>query len=187
MFTDVKIINQSLNTNVRSIGVFWDTLNRDQPVIYRQVRNLGFLWEHPFRIDWALSVLVLYRDGNQYGPVAPESGDARVEVKSVASGLSVAFRDRRRVTWVALCLGGTPISIARPDPSGPTILSRPVALTFCADLPLRPGSPVVPAMLNVGQTTIDPAGLRTLDVTMAGGEPGPRSKAIRFVVTRARR
>lgn len=69
MYTDIRFVNKSLNANVREIGVFFGDMNREgdeqSTPLWRIIKHCGFLWEHPFRIQWHQGLATDRRDCHQ--------------------------------------------------------------------------------------------------------------------------
>ena len=207
VFTDIRFVNRSLNTNVRSVAIFGgrapnagDRGAIDPPRIWHLIEACPYLWSHPVRLGW--DPLCQFFDADQKLISAHDLSrlEARPSAqkalgmalaRDIVEGqevLRVVKTDAQGVHRVRLLRAGKPVAdklLAVPGAAAAFALFG--RLSYCADMRLTVGAPVSEASLNASLTTLDLTGLRSLTVFMIGGDPGPMAPPLRFVAADRRK
>lgn len=174
--TDLVFINRSLNTNVRSVGLYWDMPEPLDVLCWYRIRECGFLWWHPLRIRWAWGAVRCDRFGNRRtlacGFSQQGTAPAVIEIPPMP-------KDPDALALLLTCDGRPVARLPAPWDEGCTV-KLPQSLVFCADLPCSPEEVVHPDRIGPGAQAFPLSGLAKASIAMIGGAPGPRSTPIGF-------
>lgn len=203
MYTNIRFVNRSLNPHLPDIGAYFGCDSSDHNVqsrLWYLIRRCGFLWWHPVRIYWDHICEFHARSGNRIARCKlqtlikyPEIQNllgivARLDLVEGQEVLKIERTGKSKVMCVTLLINGRPIAEGSLSRNG-SVTSLPVAhqLSFCADMYLNQEDVVRRKNTNISQCTFDLTGLRSVTISMKGGQPGPNSEPIKFVATHIKR
>ena len=190
MYTDIQFENASLNPNVRSVAMLWGLeckFPQARPLVWYRIVNCGFLWQHPLRIDWRLGYSLKLPSGR----IVEEKGAGDAGRYSIKASIEQGGgEDRIRllpraggefVESVLLMRNGKALLEVSIPPGEERELVLARKIYFVADLIGKEGLPVIDRLPRNGRNGLVLDSMRSMRVTMKGGEPGPKSGPIHFI------
>ena len=203
MYTDLTYVNLSLDPHYPRVVLVQRNLAKDtgqRVAAWKMIRNCTYLWWHPFRFDWLLTVEMADGYGNRIDRMAAIPGDrlalirestgrgrlVREAVVPGAASITVANRTLREVLSVHIYRGKRLLAVRPLLGSGEkAAFSFDQTVLIGTSLRLREGEPVDLTRLIGSPVEINLHGIRRGRIVMTGGGHGPSALPLCFSLEKA--
>ena len=186
MHTKLTYENHSLNPHIGRLGLFWDVeklVPGTRPLLWKAIEKCRYGWHHPISIEWQAGFLILDSCGNQRqltaGSYSSETGTRILGPFGCELNSQITLiqeRPRPDLSF-AICRNGQPLAKFPLGMVGSWSLTMPDQLKMQIECRAKVAQPIT----DPEATVFSLNGMRSFNIALCGGAPGPCSTPLRLV------